>query len=51
MIKEYLISHIKHNKNTSISIVIISFFASLLLSVLCGVFYNLFAYDMQAGKT
>ncbi len=51
MIKEYLISHIKNNKNTSISIVIISFFASLLLSVLCGVFYNLFAYDMQAGKT
>ncbi len=51
MIKEYLISHIKHNKNTSISIVIISFFASMLLSILCGSFYNLFAYDMQAGKT
>ena len=50
MIKEYLINHIKYNKNTSISIVIISFFASLLLSLLCGFFYNLFAYDMQAGK-
>ena len=51
MIKEYLINHIKYNKNTSISIIIISFFSSLLLSVLCGFFYNLIAYDMQLGKT
>ena len=50
MIKEYLISHIKQNKNISISIVIISFFASLLLSILCGFFYNLLAFDMQVGK-
>ena len=38
MIKEYVINHIRNNKTTSVSIAITSFLASLLLSLLTGIF-------------
>ena len=50
MIKEYVISHIKNNKTTSISIVLTSFLASLLLSLLTGIFYNLYADNIARGQ-
>ena len=50
MIKEYVLSHIKNNKTTSISIVLTSFLASLLLSLLTGIFYNLYADNIARGQ-
>lgn len=39
----YSIRYIKHNKTTSIFLAAISFLSSALVSLLCGVFYNLWA--------
>lgn len=51
MIKEYVINHIRNNKTTSVSIAITSFLASLLLSLLTGIFYNLYADNIARGQT
>lgn len=51
MWKDYAIGSIKNNKATSISIASASFIASTLLSLLCCIFYNLWADDMQNGYT
>lgn len=50
MIKEYVINHIRNNKTTSVSIAITSFLASLLLSLLTGIFYNLYADNIARGQ-
>lgn len=39
----YSIRYIKHNKTTSIFLAAISFLSSSLISLICGVFYNLWA--------
>lgn len=51
MIKEYVINHIRNNKTTSVSIAITSFLASLLLSLLTGIFYNLYVDNIARGQT
>ncbi len=48
--KEYSISYIKNNRATSISILIAAFIASLLLSLTCGVFYNIWADEVRLIK-
>ncbi len=51
MIKEYVISHIRNNKTTSVSIAITSFLASLLLSLLTGIFYNIYVDNVARGQS
>ncbi len=43
MWKEYSMNHIKNNKSTSISIMVAALIASLFISLICGVFYNMWA--------
>lgn len=47
---DYSVRYIKHNKMTSIFLAGISFLAAALLSLMCGVFYNLWA-DRVYRKT
>lgn len=45
--KDYSIDYVKRNKATSISVLAAAFITSLLLSLLCGVFYNIWKDDIQ----
>lgn len=47
MWKEYAVNSIKNSKAASISIVAATLVSSILLSLLCGIFYNIWADDMQ----
>lgn len=40
MWKDYLSGYIKNNRSSGISVMIAAFISALLLSLLCGLFYN-----------
>lgn len=48
--KEYSISYLKKNKTASISIVVAAFISSLLLSLTCGIFYNIWTDEIRLIK-
>ncbi len=48
--KEYSLSYLKNNKSSSVSILVASFIASLLLSLTCGVFYNIWRDEIRLIK-
>jgi len=50
MWKEYSLSYIKNNKASCISIAVAALVASLLLSLTCGVFYNIWTDDIRLIK-
>lgn len=47
MWKDYSASYIKNNRSSGISIVIATFISALLLSLLCGLFYNAWKYEVE----
>lgn len=47
MWKEYSFRYIKNNRASSISIIVAAFISSLFLSFLCGLFYNLWIYEIE----
>ena len=47
MWKDYSLSHIKNNRSSSFSIIIATFLSALLLSLLCGLFYNMWKYEIE----
>lgn len=47
MWKDYSSGYIKNNRSSSISVVVASFISALLLSLLCGLFYNLWKYEVE----
>lgn len=47
MWKEYSSGYIKNNRASGISVVIAAFISALLLSLLCGIFYNLWKYEVE----
>lgn len=48
MWREYSVGFIKKNRASSISVMVAAFIASLLLSVLCSFFYNMWVYDVES---
>lgn len=47
MWKDYSSSYIKHNRSSSLAIIVSAFISALLLSLLCGLFYNLWKYEVE----
>ena len=47
MWKDYSISYIKNNRSSSISVIAATLISALLLSLLCGLFYNLWNYEIE----
>lgn len=47
MWKDYSSGYIKNNRSSSISIIITAFISALLLSLLCGLFYNAWKYEVE----
>lgn len=47
MWKDYSLSYIKNNRSSSISVMITAFIAAWLLSLLCGLFYNVWKYEIE----
>lgn len=47
MWKEYSAGYIKNNRSSSMSVRIAAFISALLLSLLCGAFYNLWKYEVE----
>ncbi len=47
MWKDYSSSYIKNNRSSGISVMIAAFISALLLSVLCGLFYNFWKYEIE----
>ena len=47
MWKDYSSSYIKNNRSSSLSIMIAAFISALLLSLLCGLFYNAWKYEVE----
>lgn len=47
MWKDYLSGHIKNNGSSSLSIRLSAFIAALFLSILCGLFYNAWKYEVE----
>lgn len=47
MWKDYLSSYIKNNCSSGLSIMIAAFISALLLSLLCGLFYNAWKYEVE----
>lgn len=47
MWKEYSSSYIKNNRTSGISVMAAAFISALLLSLLCGLFYNLWKYEVE----
>ena len=47
MWKDYSLSYIKNNRSSSFSIIIATFLSALLLSLLCGLFYNMWKYEIE----
>ncbi|HBA97574.1 MAG TPA: ABC transporter permease [Lachnospiraceae bacterium] len=48
MWKDYSSGYIKNNRSSGLSIIIAAFIAALLLSLLCGEFYNLWKYEIES---
>ena len=47
MWKDYSAGYIKNNRSSSMSVIIAAFISALLLSLLCGLFYNLWKYEVE----
>lgn len=47
MWKDYSKGYIKNNRSSTISVMIAAFISALLLSLLCGIFYNLWKYEIE----
>ena len=47
MWREYSSGYIKNNRSSGITVIAAAFLSALLLSLLCGVFYNLWKYDVE----
>lgn len=47
MWREYASSSLKHNRSAGLSITIAALIAALLLSLLCGLFYNAWKYEVE----
>lgn len=47
MWKDYSSSYIKNNRSSSMSVMIAAFISALLLSLLCGLFYNAWKYEIE----
>lgn len=47
MWKDYSSDYMKNNPSSSISIMMAAFLSALLLSLLCGLFYNVWKYDIE----
>ncbi len=47
MWKEYSSNYIKNNRSSSLSVMIAAFISALLLSLLCGLFYNAWKYEVE----
>lgn len=47
MWKDYSAGYIKHNRSAGATIIIAAFISALLLSLLCGGFYNLWKYEVE----
>ena len=50
MWREYVSGYLKHNRASGVSVRIAAFISALLLSLLCGMFYNLWNYEIEAVK-
>ncbi len=50
MWKDYSSGYIKNNRSAGLSVMIAAFISALLLSLLCGVFYNLWKYEVERIK-
>ncbi len=47
MWKDYLSGYLKNNRSSGLSVKIAAFISALLLSLLCGLFYNLWKYEIE----
>ncbi len=47
MWKDYSSDYIKNNRSSSMAVVIAAFISALLLSLLCGLFYNAWKYEVE----
>lgn len=47
MWKAYSTSYLKNNRSAGVSVMIAAFISALLLSLLCGVFYNAWKYEVE----
>lgn len=47
MWKDYSSGYIKNNRSSGISVIIAAFISALLLSLLCGLFYNVWKYEVE----
>ena len=50
MWKDYSAGYIKNNRASSMSVMVAAFISALLLSLLCGLFYNLWVYEIERIK-
>ena len=50
MWKEYSSGYLKNNKASTVSVMTAALISALLLSLLCGIFYNLWAYEVERIK-
>lgn len=47
MWKDYLSGYIKNNRSSSVSVMLAAFISALFLSLLCGLFYNAWKYEVE----
>ena len=47
MWKDYSSGYMKNNRSSGLSVIIAAFISALLLSLLCGLFYNLWKYEIE----
>ncbi len=47
MWKDYLSGYMKNNRSSGMSVIIAAFISALLLSLLCGLFYNTWKYEIE----
>ncbi len=50
MWKDYSSGYMKNNRSSSLSVMIAAFISALLLSLLCGLFYNAWKYEVERIK-
>lgn len=50
MWKDYSLDYIKNNRASGLSVMVAALFSSVLLSLLCGLFYNLWVYEIERIK-
>ncbi len=47
MWKDFSLSYLKNNRSSGISVMVATFISALLLSLLCGLFYNAWKYEVE----